>query len=321
MRLPLHLLLAGFALLIVVLGLCALLAMAERKRLRQFQARAALVVSPYVRVNQLATISRWRPTESPLVMRAVHRVGRLFGYHVERADQYPLRWWIVLGVALVLAHVVRELAVRLIGTPGQAALPIAWIMLCRAYFGGCEERHMRRLFEQFPDGLAMIVRSVRVGIPVTEAIRTMARESPQPTAEEFGKLADQVAIGVGLEQAMRDMAERNRLQEYRFFATAISLQSQTGGALTETLENLADVIRKRLALRARGHALAAEAKTTIFILAALPFVAGGGLAVIDPGYIGALFTDQVGQRLLAAAVMSLSTGIFVMRTMIRKSLS
>ena len=87
-----------------------------------------------------------------------------------------------------------------------------------------------------------------------------------------------MSIGVTLEDALREMATRNDLQEYRFFATALALQSQTGGGLSDTLEGLADVMRKRLALTARGHALAAEAKTSIMILASLPFVSGGALA-------------------------------------------
>ncbi len=119
---------------------------------------------------------------------------------------------------------------------------------------------MATLFQQFPDALAMIVRAVRVGLPIVEAIRVVARENAEPTAREFAGLVAQTTIGVPLDDALREMAERNRLPEYRFFATALSLQSQTGGGLTETLENLADTIRKRVAAKLRGHALAAEAR-------------------------------------------------------------
>ena len=76
------------------------------------------------------------------------------------------------------------------------------------------------------------------------------------------------------------------MPEYRFFATALSLQNQTGGALSETLENLADVIRKRVALAAKGKALASEARTSAMVLAAMPIVTGGGLWALNPGYIG-----------------------------------
>ena len=156
-------------------------------------------------------------------------------------------------------------------------MPLVWVMLCRSFFNWSEQRRRNALYAQFPDALAMIVRAVRVGIPLGEGIRTVAREAASPTRVEFGLLYDRVAIGVTLEDALREMATRNNLQEYRFFTTALALQSQTGGGLSEALEGLADVMRRRLALQSRGNALAAEAKTSIIILASLPFVSGGAL--------------------------------------------
>jgi tight adherence protein B len=87
------------------------------------------------------------------------------------------------------------------------------------------------------------------------------------------------------------------------------------------LEGLADVMRRRLALKARGHALAAEAKTSIFILASLPFVAGGALAVMNPQYLSRLFTEHGCQKVLMAAIIMLSCGLLTMRGMIRKMLA
>ena len=117
------------------------------------------------------------------------------------------------------------------------------------------------------------------------------------------------------------MAARNRLPEYRFFATALALQSQTGGGLTETLENLAEVIRKRLALQSRGYALASEARTSAGVLTALPIFSCLALAVLNPDYIGSLFEPGSGQTLFGVTVVWLGTGMFVMRLMIRKSLT
>jgi tight adherence protein B len=200
-------------------------------------------------------------------------------------------------------------------------IPVAWVMCSRFAFHWSEQRRRNALYEQFPDALAMIVRAVRVGIPLGEGIRTVAREAPAPTGPEFALLYDRVAIGVTLEDALREMAERDQLAEYRFFATALALQSRTGGGLAEALEGLADVMRKRLALKARGLALAAEAKTSIMILASLPFVSGGALAVMNPDYIGRLFTDHGCEKVLMAAIVLLSSGLLVMRSMIRKALS
>jgi tight adherence protein B len=167
----------------------------------------------------------------------------------------------------------------------------------------------------------MIVRSVRVGIPVLGAINAVAREAQAPTSFEFTRLASQVSVGVPLDEAAIEMGTRNDLAEYRFFATAIGLQAQTGGGLSETLENLADLIRKRLALRERGHALSSEARTSALILGALPVVLGGGLWALNPGYISVLFTTRPGQAILGIALFLLASGGLVMRSIIKRSLS
>jgi len=247
--------------------------------------------------------------------------ARLFAYDPARADHYPLRWWIVLGIALLIARVVASMAGIFAGQWSLLLNPVVWVMSCRFVFKWSEQRRRNALYAQFPDALAMIVRAVRVGIPLGEGIRTVAREAAAPTKVEFGLLYDRVAIGVTLEDALREMATRNNLQEYRFFTTALALQSQTGGGLSDALEGLADVIRRRLALQARGRALAAEAKTSIIILASLPFVSGGALGALNPHYMGRLFTDHGCQKLLLAAIILMSSGLLVMRGMIRRILA
>jgi len=117
------------------------------------------------------------------------------------------------------------------------------------------------------------------------------------------------------------MAEHNKVPEYRFFATALSLQSQTGGGISETLENLADVIRKRVAARARGKALASEARASAGALAILPVLAMAALWLMNPGYINVLFVNPTGHEILAAGALLLGFGIFAMRTIIQRSLT
>ena len=199
-------------------------------------------------------------------------------------------------------------------------MPVLWVVFARGFWRFFDHRRRDTLFRQFPDALGMIVRSVRAGIPVARAIRIVAEEGGPPTAAEFAHLADQVAIGVPLEAALRGMAERSGLGEYRFFATALALQAQTGGGLTETLENLADVIRKRVALKQRGHALASEARTSAGILASLPIVTFFGLWLIKPAYITVLLDDPGGQKILGTAIGMLGMGMMVMRSIIRRSL-
>jgi tight adherence protein B len=248
-------------------------------------------------------------------------LAALFGFDPAVPEHYTLRWWVALCIAFVVSVLSAKMLAGLAGNLVWFAVPVVWVLLSRRYFGWCQRRRRDELFRQFPDALAMIVRSVRVGIPVSDAIRAVGRDVEAPTGPEFARLSHGLAIGMALPEALKAMAERNGLQEYRFFATALSLQSQTGGGLSETLDNLADVIRKRVAVRQKGQALSAEAKMSSLVLASLPPLAGVGLWLMNGAYITLLFVDPLGQKILATAILALMLGITSMNFLIRKSLS
>lgn len=245
----------------------------------------------------------------------------ILGFSLSKKEQYPIKWPWILGVALIMGRIAVALGSGLFGTFGWILQPIVTIALCRSAFSTMINNRISRLREQFPDALGLIVRAVRVGMPVSEALRAVSRESMAPTAGEFDRLADRIAIGTPIETALREMADRNNLPEYGFFAAALGLQAQTGGGLAETLELLADVTRKRVAMKARGHALSSEARTSSMILGGLPVISGLSLYLINPDYMSLLFTEESGRMVLGGAILSLSIGIFVMRLIIRKSLS
>jgi tight adherence protein B len=315
------LLLLGAVCVLGAAGVGASAILHEQKQRRRFRERIALVAAPYVRVNALAVMGRGVVSVSGPTERMIAVAAGLFRYDPARAEHYPLRWWIVLGITLLAARGVAAMLGIFAGTWSLLVIPVLWVMFSRFVFNWSDQRRRNALYAQFPDALAMIVRAVRVGIPLSEGIRTVAREADAPTRPEFALLYDRVSIGVTLEDALREMSTRNKLPEYRFFTTALALQSQTGGGLSEALEGLADVMRRRLALKARGHAMAAEAKTSIIILASLPFVTGGALGVLNPHYVGRLFTDPGCQKVLMAAIIMLGSGLLVMRGMIRKILA
>jgi len=250
----------------------------------------------------------------------MRRFMGIFGFDPAHASHYPIPWSIVLIITLLFARVIAGVLTIIAGDMAFLGIPIVWIFFARAFFGWVDDRRREMLRNQMPDALSMIVRSVRVGIPVSEAMRHVAHQSLSPTAPEFERIASDLSIGTRLDLALKSMAQRVGIPEYQFFATALSLQSQTGGGLTETLENLADVIRRRVALRSKAYALASEARTSAMVLAILPFASGLGLAVLSPSYIAVLFVEESGRNLLGLAVLSLGTGMLAMRMIIRTSL-
>jgi tight adherence protein B len=245
----------------------------------------------------------------------------IFGVDLLRARDYPGPWWLVLIGCIAIARVIVMLVAMVFGGLGMLIWPAMIVLIARTVFGTLHARRSTALLNQFPDTLATIVRCVRVGIPVQEALRIIGRDMSKPTSEEFSRIADQVAIGTPLDQALRGLADRSRLPEYGFFATALSLQARAGGGLAQTLETLSEVIRKRVAMKARGYAMAAEARTSALILGCIPIVAGLGIELIQPAYLNVLFTTRKGHVIFGLAVGMLVMGSMTMRSIIRRSLS
>ena len=303
------------------LGFTAFLVVTGQSRQDRLRLRFQTATEPHVRIRRIETARVIRAREKERPNSPTDRAARIFGFEADRPDQYPVRWWMVLLGVLVLGRVVVGVASGVVGNIGWLALPVFWVMVSRTIFGMMANRRRQQLYMQFPDCLSMIVRSVRAGVPLTEAIRIVAKESPQPSADEFARVAGDLAIGTPIAESLKSMADRNEITEFRFFATALTLQSQTGGRIGETLDNLGAIVRKRMALKARGRALASEARTTALILGCLPLLAAGALYLLNPDYVSILFIDPAGQKILAVAVVMLGIGAFIMRAIIEKALA
>ena len=315
-------LLLGGLVCLLGLAITGIWLLAEQKREAQWAARRESTIGGYLKPKTIGTPTLMlsaRQKDEPANL--VARIHSIFNWRESRRSQYPMTWWGVALVMLAPSLIAGLLATKLLGVIGWVAVPVIDILLTRTFLGWCANRISRDLLAQFPDALSMVSRSVRVGVPLGEAIKVVSKEGLEPTRTEFGRAADAVAIGMDLEAALVEMADRNDLAEYRFFATALALQSQTGGGLTETLDTLADTIRKREAARKRGNALASEAKTSIYVLVVLPIVSGVGLWLTNPDYIDILFITPGGQKLLALAVFMLCMGMFSMQQIIKRTLS
>ncbi len=313
----LALILAFCAALLPIAGAC-LIVQLQRSEADKVGRRLGMIVESFGSSGnklQASNLRMVRPRGATMI-----KAQRVYGFDRHRRAHAAAPFPRVFVAATTIAMVGAFVATRLVGPSGwAAALPLS-ILFCRLFYRRCDERYSAGLFRQFPDALGMIVRAVRVGVGVGNAVVLVAEESQAPTSFEFRQLSEEIAIGRPLPDALRAMGARNRLPEYRFFATALSLQSQTGGGLAETLETLADTIRKRVAIKMRGHALAAEARLSCYVLGGLPFVVGGFIFVSNPSYISVLFTTSAGEKLLGLALVMLALGITVMQTMTKNAL-
>ena len=177
-------------------------------------------------------------------------------------------------------------------------------------------RRQKKFLEEFPDALEAMVRLLKAGMPVSEAISMISREFDGPVGEEMMRVYDKQKIGVALHEAALDATRRMPLTEMQMFATGLSIQAQTGSSLSEVLTNLAGVIRARFRLKRKIKALSSEAIASASIIGALPCLVTLGLWLVNPEYIGILFTDSFGKILLAGAVGWMCLGILVMKIMI-----
>ncbi len=205
----------------------------------------------------------------------------------------PLLGWLVAVLLAVLA----------------ALLVGAWMLR------KLTQRRKDAFFQEFPEAIDMLVRAVRAGLPVSQAIESAAAELSGPVAAEFQRIADELAIGTDFATALANSAARVRLREFDFFVVTLALQRQTGGRLTEVLDNLSQIIRARSDMQAKVRALTADGRASSNVIAALPVVAAGGLFLLNPSYITRLIDDPAGRVMATVAIVLIVTGMIIVRRM------
>jgi len=224
----------------------------------------------------------------------------------------------LIAALLVFGFTARVLAlnpafVLLLSLVAVIAAPFLLIRMAQA-------RYQRRFLDVFPDALDLVGRGVRAGLPVNESLHAAGHEIADPVGHELRCAFEQVQLGVPMIDALQQIASRVRVADFRFMVVALALQAKTGGSLAETLGNLSKVIRARKALRLKARSLSAEAKVSAGILAALPFVVGGFMYVINRDLMRVLFVDPRGYFMLGVAFLSLATGMTTMYVLVKRAL-
>lgn len=224
-----------------------------------------------------------------------------------------------LGVYVAISLAVALFAALFIIAGLHLPIPIA--LLVGAAFGiGAPHafvsllisRRNREFIGIFPDAIDLIVRGVKSGLPITEGISACAREMPDPVKGVFKEISDNMKIGLTLEQALWEAADKLSVAEFKFFVISLVVQAETGGNLAETLGNLSDILRQRQQMKLKIRAMASEARASAGILGSLPFAMALILYATSPDYMTVLFTDTRGQMVGALGILSVFVGIFSM---------
>ncbi len=197
------------------------------------------------------------------------------------------------------------------GVGGVAAFGLPrWIL------GFLVGQRQKKFVAEFANAIDVIVRGVKSGLPLTECLKIIAREAPEPLGSEFQRICDSQSMGIPLDQSLGKLFERMPLPEVSFFSIVLSIQLKAGGNLSEALGNLSLILRSRKLMREKINALSSEAKASAMIIGALPICVCVMVYITSPSYMALLFTDPTGHLGLGAGVLMMGTGIFVMHNMI-----
>src|SRR5215469_5235887 len=179
-----------------------------------------------------------------------------------------------------------------------------------------KHRRERRFLEGFADAVDVIVRGVKAGLPLGECLKVIANDAPEPVKSEFRAVVETQTIGMPLGEACTRLYESMPLPEANFFGIVVSIQQKAGGNLSEALGNLSRVLRDRKKMQAKIRAMSMEAKASAVIIGSLPIAVMILVYITSPNYIELLWTTELGRLMLAACVVWMSIGVFVMKKMI-----
>ena len=215
----------------------------------------------------------------------------------------------VLG-ALVIAVFTRAAWSMPVGFGIGMSLPFAFLRWKRT-------RRLRAFEEAFPEALDLISRALKAGHAFATGLKMVADEMPEPVGPEFRKTFDEQNFGLPLKDALDNLTVRIPHLDVRFFATAVLIQRETGGNLSEILENLAHVVRERFKILRQVRVYTAHGRMTGYVLLALPAFLAVALMFINPEHMNLLFRERIGQMMLMATIVMQTIGYLWIKQIVK----
>lgn len=302
---------AGVSFLMLFLGV---LSMAQRRnrateRLRTYvqpEANGTAESGPLADV--LSGIDRWAGKRS---------VGASVARKLAQADvKMTVAEYMLLHLGLFAAGLVLGPAL-LRSAPAGVLLAVLLLLAPNVFVSSAQQKRQRAFAEQLPTALNSVSNSMRSGYGLVQAMQLVSTEMPAPMSIEFQRVVSEVSYGLPYDVAFANMLRRNPSPDLSMVVTAIEINLEVGGNLSEILDGISSIIRDRVRIQGQVRALTAQVRFSSLVLSVLPFGLAAVIYMSNPGYMSALWTTSLGRVLLVGALVMVGSGAFLLQRISR----
>lgn len=287
---------------------------------KKIQARLQALSASHDNSHQSRLLKQRMLSEVPaiermlLTMPRAHRLNRFIlqaglGWTVSRLVLSSVATGVAAWLVTAFAAHQSPLLSGLVGV-GFAATPLLYVKYRRS-------KRLSKFERQLPEALDLITRALRSGHAFPSALQMVGDEMADPIAGEFGIVHDEVNFGVALQQALTNLSERVPLTDLRYFIVSVLIQRESGGNLTEVLNNLSRLIRERLKLMSKVKVLSSEGRLSAWILGVMPFALALAMYLVNPDFMAPLWTDPIGISIINYMLLLMAFGVVILRKIIK----
>lgn len=305
----------GVAIFLFLQGIMSYLsAVGDRKRDRVHHRLKRAVQGPEQEEYKILRPGAFNDREGGLMDRLALTARLKESLYMAQINKPP-QFFITLSIAAaVMGFVIGFVATGsplggVAGFAGAGYLPFIWVEKRRT-------KRMNKFQRQLPDALDLIGRALLAGHSFNGGLRMVAEEMEDPIGPEFSRTLEEINYGMDPDDALYNLSNRVDCPDLKFFVVSVNIQRETGGNLSEIINNIASLVRERFKLHGKIRVLSAEGRLSALILIALPFVVALVIYALNPDYIGRLFVHPFGRAMLWTGGIMMALGALIIRRMV-----